>query len=291
MRILSFVLFAFMLLGMTCRNPEGDKWMLKPAGEPSYVITEVAIPDVAQPIPDTIITGFRLRQYGSVTKGNVVDSLLMMEAVFEQLQRTERFPVFSIAGQPANSMEKIYQDMRATHDSCRQGVIGDSVSFYCDRGGQGVWVKGADGVVQKIALATGKDGREVYGSLRDMFSTTVLQDLFTRILFYFPPSRRVKVGDSWVNNYVLKAKAPVKYSNIITVKGILGDTVMMSVKAAVSVWTGEGGRIFAQGTQEGTITASLYTGLPYHFSLEDKMVTKTDADEITSRHIFTVRRQ
>jgi hypothetical protein len=62
----------------------------------------------------------------------------------------------------------------------------------------------------------------------------------------------------------------------------------MDLKTVLSARTGEGGRVFAEGNQWGTITASLATGMPYRIVLKDSLVSKTDTYKTKAEHIFTV---
>ena len=187
-------------------------------------------------------------------------------------------------------MKKIRDEYTAFNDSCIRGVIGDSLTITCDKRGKVIQVTGVERIMEKITRATGKDSRDVYSSLREIFSTKELQDLLTQVFFYIP-ARPVKLGDNWVNNYTLTAKAPVKFSNLITVQRINGDSVVMDIKTVVSAKTGEGGRVYAEDGQWGTVTASLASGMVYNYRLEDTLRTKTDSYLIGRQRILTVSAQ
>lgn len=289
MRLSSLPLLALVSFLPACHSSPEKHWVLQPAGEYHFVVTATETSSMRNH-PDTLLTGFRLAPLLPAGTEEA-DSLLRLRIVFDQLRRADRNPVMMVSGQSPNAMEKIYQEMNAFNDSCRIMIVGDSVELVCRRGGQVEYVDGAEAIIKKIAAATGEDSRTVYSSLHDLFGTQVLRDLFTRLFFYLPPARTVKAGDSWVNNYILRAKAPVQYSNIVTVQAVQGDTVVLQVKTAVSAWTNElSGRIFAKGMQWGTVTASLSTGLPYQCKLEDTMVVTTDAYNVRTGHSFFVER-
>ncbi|MBO9564612.1 MAG: hypothetical protein J7621_17680 [Niastella sp.] len=106
-RILLLTLALFMLHLAAC-SPAEKEWRLTPAGEVRYVITEVTVPDESQERQDTIITGIRLKQTGSVAKEYGEGRNLLFEVVSE-----------------------------------RQGAI-DSIRFTCDIYGRISAVHGAD---------------------------------------------------------------------------------------------------------------------------------------------------
>lgn len=283
-RSLFLPLIVVAVLAFACNTAKAPgPWQLQPVADSVYhfVVTDATVTDMNRSNADTITTGFSLRCTGQT------DSLLTFQLVVEQLKRTERGLGIMIAGKSKTDMDKMYQEWFSFNDSCRQGVIGDSLNITCNTKGRILQVEGVERIITKVTSAMHTDSRNVFSGLRDQFSTQVLKDLLARVLFYLP-ARPVKAGDSWVNNYTLFAKAPVKYSNLIAVQGIRGDSVVMDLKTAVSAKTGEAGRVFAEGNQWGTVTASLATGLPYYITLTDSLVTKTDTYRTAAGHQFTV---
>jgi hypothetical protein len=283
-RLLFFAVIAISQLFIACNTVSGPvPWQLRLAMDSVYhfVITDETIVNMNRNGPDTITTGFSLRCTQQT------DSLLTFQLVVEQLERSERGFGFFLVGKSAAEMEKMRQEEAAFDDSCKQGVIGDSLEITCNTKGRILEVQGVERIVEKITNNTHKDSRDVYSQLHDQFSTKVMQDLLTRVLFYLP-ARTVKAGDNWVNNYTLIAKAPVKYSNLVTMQRLQDDSVVMDLKTVLSAKTGEGGRVYGEGNQWGTVTASLATGMPYRITLRDTLVTQTDTYRVKAGHVFTV---
>jgi hypothetical protein len=284
-RLLLFVLPFISILTLACHTSTSPRpWHLQLPTDTTwhFVAQSILIPDVNNSRTDTMTVFFNLRFLEER------DSVLTLQLRIEELKRSAYHFAVILPGKTAVEMDKMNREWEAFKDSCRQGVVEDSLVIKCSSRGELVTVNGVEKILQKIAMTTGHDSRDVYSSLQDMFSTRAMEDLMKQLLFYLR-GRPVLVGENWVNNYTLNAKAPVKYSNLITVQQLQGDTVLLHTKTAVSAWTGEGGRIFAKGDQWGTVKASLATGMPWLISMEDSLVTKTDYYSVTARHVFTVR--
>lgn len=282
---LFFILIAISLLAVSCGTHEAARpWQLRPVTDSVYhfVIADETVHGMQEDIFDTITTGFSLRCTQQT------DSLLTFQLVFEQLKRTPLTVGLMMPGKSPAEMENMRRAWQASVDSCRQGVIGDSLEIVYNTKGKLLHLRGVDRILEKIARITHKDPRTVYSDLGGVFNTNVMQDLLTRLFFYLP-GRLVQANDNWVSNYTLIAKAPVKYSNLITVQQVSGDSVILAVKTMVTAKTGENGRVFAEGNQWGTIKASVATGLLYSVTLSDTMVSKTDTYQTKERHRFTVR--
>jgi hypothetical protein len=240
------------------------------------VAQSISIPDMDRARADTITTGFSIRCTSQQ------DSLLRFRMVIEQLSRNKQHAMFFLPGKSKEEME-----WDAFADSCQQGVIGDSLQVVCSRKGEVLSVQGVERIIKKISHTTGHDTRDVFSNLHDQFSTKNLEDLLKQSFFYLS-GQPAKQGASWVNNYTLTAKAPVKYSNLITAQEVQGDSVILDIKTVLSARTGEGGRVFAEGNQWGTVTASRVTGMPYRIILKDSLVSKTDTYKTKAEHVFTV---
>ncbi|WP_315816876.1 DUF6263 family protein [Paraflavitalea speifideaquila] len=284
-RLLLFAIPIITLMGLSCHtNTSPRPWQLQPPADSTwhFVAQSILIPNTQYKRTDTITVSFNLRSI----KGP--DSLLTFHLKVEEFKRPESNIGMILPSKSAEELENELQEWKAFKDSCLQVVINDSLMAKWSSKGELVSVNGVERILKKIARTTGHDSRDVYSNLEDIFSTRAMEDLLKQCFFYLS-SRPLQVGENWVNNYTLKAKAPMKYSNLITLKQVQGDTVELAIKTAVSAWTGEGGRIFAKGDQWGKVLASRTTGMPYYFSVEDTMVTKTDYYNVTSRRVFTLQ--
>lgn len=276
------VIFLTALACHTASNHGPWQLQLKTDTAWHFVAQSIIIPDINNKRSDTMTVSFNLRLLQEK------DSLLTLQLRIEQLKRSESKIAFILPGKTIAEMDKMNREWEAFKDTCRQGVIDDSLMIKCNNRGELVSVHGVERILQKIARTTGRDSRDVFSNLQHMFSTRAMEDLMKQLFFYLS-GRPIQVGDNWVNTYTLNTKAPVKYSNLLTVQQMQGDTVVLNTKTAVSAWTGEGGRMFAKGDQWGSVKASLATGMPWIISLEDSLVTKTDYYNVTARHVFTVR--
>jgi hypothetical protein len=139
-----------------------------------------------------------------------------------------------------------------------------------------------------VTAVSQMDRRTVNSYLRDKLGTKAITDLFTQMFFYLPKTE-IKAGASWVKNFQLIARAPVKYSKLVSVSNIQGDSVTLLTQAAISAKAGEGGAVYAEGKQKGVIIASYKTGIPISSVTEENIVTHTDSKDVRKTQQTTIR--
>lgn len=213
------------------------------------------------------------------------DSISTIRLVFKKITLTTsntKIVIEKIVGNP------MMEDYFRFRDSLLRMAEGQSLLITCDQKGQVLTVAGFDKIVDRVTDSMRGERRTINGILRGVIGNKETEDLIRQSLFFLS-GRNIKTGDNWVSNITLIAKAPVKYSNMIIVKEIKGDSVFLDIKTIVSAKTGEEGVVYAQGKQEGNAVVSLTTGIPYIISLNETTVTKTDHYEITQQRKFSVR--
>lgn len=156
-----------------------------------------------------------------------------------------------------------------------QFAVGDSLLMEVDTKGKVKQVNGFENMITRVTAATGDDRRTVRAYLEELAGTGPVQDRLTQV-FQYLPAKNIRINDNWVSNMLLTANAPVKYSNLLTVKHIQNDTVTLNVQTAISASTGEGGRVYAEGARRGEVQVSYATGILYQCDLYDSVVTRTD---------------
>jgi hypothetical protein len=158
------------------------------------------------------------------------------------------------------------------------GIIGDSVKVAVNASGRVEDTWAYEPIRDKITAATQKDSREVSQLIRDYVSPEALTDLVNG-LFWYLPGRKIKVGEQWVSNIEYKQHAPVKHSHNITVQSIKDDTAFLHVHTIVSGRLGEG-RLITTGEMEGTLSASVTSGMPYQMEMAESVVWHTDKYDV-----------
>lgn len=171
-----------------------------------------------------------------------------------------------------------------------QFAIGDSLLIDVDTKGKVKQVNGFDNIITRVTAATGDDRRTVRAYLEELAGTGPVQDRLTQV-FQYLPAKNIRTNDNWVSNMLLTANAPVKYSNLLTVKKIQNDTVTLNVQTAISASTGEGGRVYAEGTRRGEVQVSYATGMLYQCTLYDSIVTRTDQNRYRKECRLEVKRK
>lgn len=215
------------------------------------------------------------------------DSISTIRLVFEKINLA--------SGNIKPAAEKITSNpMMADYFRFRDSLLrmaeGQSLLITCDQKGQVLKVDGFDRIIDRITDSIKEERRTINGILREVIGSKRITDIVRQSLFFLS-GRNIKSGDSWVSNITLITKAPVKYSNMIIVKEIKGDSVFLDIKTVVSAKTGEEGVVYALGDQEGYVIVSLATGIPYMLSLNETTVTKTDHYEIRQKREFSVTKK
>ena len=215
------------------------------------------------------------------------DSGSVIRLVFEKIELTMDDSKMVTEKIPATPMMDGYLLFR---DSLLRQAEGKSLLITCNKKAQVLKVDGFNQIVDRVTDSMKTERLTINGILRDVIGSKQTTDLIHQS-FFFLSGRNIKTGDNWVSNITLIAKAPVKYSNMVTVKDIKGDSVFLDIKTVVSAKTGEEGMVYAQGEQDGSATVSLSTGIPYLISLHGVTVTKTDNYDITQKREFSIKRK
>jgi hypothetical protein len=154
-------------------------------------------------------------------------------------------------------------------------------------------VSGYDTIVSLLRHSEHEDRHAIHAALNEVIGTRAVSDLLTQVFFYLP-GRELKAedkdkgADTWIKNYVLTAKAPVKYSHFITLYDSRNDSLHLKAEAEISAKAGEGGPVYATGNQMSTVIASLRTGMIYSGRFKEKTITNTDEKYIMRRRESTI---
>lgn len=227
------------------------------------------------------------------------DSLRTFELVFEKLAE-ERKTQGDTSTAPAPPPQKgvirvdfsdtsnpIIKQYYSRRDSVFNKVVNQSLVITCRDNGKVISVKGFDEIGNRIA-SQDTTYRTAVVMLRDKIGPEIMTDILHQSFFYIR-KQPIDSGASWVNNILLIAKAPVKYSNMVTVNRIIGDSVYLDVKSMMSAKTGEEGSVYNQGEQTGTVLVSLSTGMPIQMHLSETSVYKADAYDVEKGKTFSLR--
>lgn len=163
-------------------------------------------------------------------------------------------------------------------------IIGDSIQVTMNRLGEKTAMDGYANIKNKIIAATGHDPRNVAPILRNYIGPEVMTDLIGQLFFYLP-DRKIHLGDHWVKNIVLIEKSHVKYSHLIKVEDITGDTVKLSVQTEVSARMGDGGTLYVEGKLSGKVIASYSTGMPVNLEMHESSVMHTNYEDRKTERI------
>ena len=227
------------------------------------------------------------------------DSLRIFELVFEKLTEerktqgdsskspappTKKGEIRIDLSDTSNPMMRQYYALR---DSLFKKVVNQSLLITCNDKGQVISVNGFDEIGNRIA-SQDTAYRDGVPMLRDRIGPKIMTDILHQSFFYLR-KQPIDSGASWVNNILLIAKAPVKYSNMVTVNRIVGDSVYLQIKSMMSAKTGEEGAVYNQGEQNGTVLTSLSTGMPIQMHLSETSVYKADTYDVEKGKTFSLR--
>ncbi|MBT9188443.1 DUF6263 family protein [Zobellia russellii] len=129
-------------------------------------------------------------------------------------------------------------------------------------------VKGGDSLVVKMAEASGlKDEfslNMMKKSLQKEFGSEALSNSYKQMTFIYP-RKKVKVGDTWKNQYTGKLQA----DNIWTLKALNADTINITGAAKVTMNVTEAATTMKlKGSQKTNITTSATTGFIKKMTVE-----------------------
>jgi len=151
-------------------------------------------------------------------------------------------------------------------------------------------VFGIDDLVANISGTSKLDVNTIKRSLSDYVSVNAIKDLLNRMLS-IPRDKEVKVSDSWVKNIILITKAPVKFSNMYTLKKITGDSAYVEIQSMVSTAiTSKGDNVYLKGKQQGEAILLYTTGMPYKYDTNLESITTTTAYDVLYKEHFKIER-
>ena len=165
--------------------------------------------------------------------------------------------------------------------------VKDTLQLNMNHSGEVRLVEGYEAIRNKIVKLTGSDPRTVGSVIRKYVGVEAVTDLVNQLFFYLP-AKEIKLGDQWVRNVTLIEKAPVKYSHLIKVKDITGDSVHLSVQTVVSSRLGGDGKLIVEGELSGEVMASYSTGVVYTLYLQENSVIHTDTYDVKKKRTISV---
>jgi hypothetical protein len=271
---------------ISCQS-KSNTFKLDPvAGEVySYSITktssqEFTYQNVANQIFDTVLLDIGLERM----KSNG-DTITTCKLTFNNLKIIPHPIKVSIIG---NTKMEPY-NLFAVLDSICDALHGLSVQVDITPDGNVATVHGMDELVTNISHNSKIDVNTVTRLLEDHVSVNAITDLLNRMLS-IPRNQEVKVSDSWVEKIILITKAPIKLSNIYTVKNLTGDSVDIDIQSAVSTEREEGGNVYVKGKSTGEAILSYKTGMPYQYHTSMETITTTSYYDVVYKEHFTVKR-
>jgi hypothetical protein len=162
---------------------------------------------------------------------------------------------------------------------------GDSLLLIINKYGQLIMEDGYEELVQNVSKETDIEQVEVRPTVKDYLSASAMRDVLRQLFFYLP-AKLIKTKDTWVENTVFTAMAPVKHSNLIAVDTIIDNKVFLKISAQLSA--GEEGARYLTGSKSGFVTADLYSGFPFEMQLEEQSTTVTTGGELRKKKTIVV---
>lgn len=175
-----------------------------------------------------------------------------------------------------------HQNPLVLYDYLLHFVKGKTITVWIDNKGRPLEVRGTAAVMDSIATISGEPLQLVKQYLRDFIGDDAIKDELKQ-LFCFLPGRPKSPGQAWVENIVLTAKAPVKWSSNCVLQTLHGDTASISCNSFVSAKQGGDGRTYMKGNLTGNMFVDVNSGIPFSWNGESETVTATDSYDI-NRH-------
>lgn len=190
---------------------------------------------------------------------------------------------------PGKEVREAYREFYESTARILYKAKGSSLQVSLNQQGNLQEVIGAPNIIDRVARETGFDRRDVNTILNDMISTGAITDLINQLLFYVP-GRKINKGDQWVKNITAIAKAPVKYSHLITAKELQGNEVQLSLQTVISARMSEEGTPYLEGNLSGEITADHSSGMPVSAQFTENSITHTNQYDVKKSRTVTIRR-
>ncbi|MEP6747184.1 MAG: DUF6263 family protein [Bacteroidota bacterium] len=162
-----------------------------------------------------------------------------------------------------------------------------SVTVWMNTKGRSIQVNGVERLVDSIAKISGEPENITRQFLEDFISDDVIKDELNKI-FCFIPGKPKNPRQSWVENIILMAKAPVKWSTSFTLDSMRNDTADISCNSFMSARQGGDGRTYMKGKLTGNIKASYTSGIPFSWIASSETTTTTDSYDIITRQFLKV---
>ena len=161
-----------------------------------------------------------------------------------------------------------------------------SITVWMDRKGRPVRVDGIAQLLDSIANRSHEPGFIVSRYLEDFISDAAIKDELNQ-LFCFIPDKPKSAGQSWVEDILLVAKAPVKWSTDFKMRYNKEDTTAIECHSYITARQGGDGRTYMKGKLAGSIVANYLTGIPYSWNAKSETITTTDSYDITTGQLLT----
>lgn len=200
-----------------------------------------------------------------------MDSILICKLTFHDFKKKAPRST-SVVMETPGGRRLVYRNPSAIFDSVGYFVNGHSVQLVIDRKGIIRRVDGVDDLIKRIANGSNKEEHQVRRVLADYISDNALKDMLNRI-FTVVPQATVQQAERWVRNVTLVTKAPVKISNLYTLKQRSGDTAFINIESIVSATQSEGGSVYMKGKQTGHALVSYSTGMPSEYETSWETIT------------------
>jgi hypothetical protein len=214
------------------------------------------------------------------------DSLFLMKLVFDTFRAVARNYRINTNAQHV-SLNETNTNPLLLYDYLLHFAKGQYVTVWMNEKGRPLQVSGIEKIIDSVAKISGVTGDITRKYLENFISDVVIKDELNQ-LFCFIPGKPKSPGQMWVENIVLVAKAPVKWSGSFTAQSIAGDTAVISCQSFISARQGgETGRTYMKGKLTGNITVNYKTGMPYTWNAQSNTITNTDSYDISTSQVLT----
>jgi hypothetical protein len=278
-----------LILAIACRSKRGNNDQvldLNPVMDSAYHISTVITESSSM---NNMVSGTSLSVHFSLECTDIEDSLITFKLIFEKIAEN-RSLVKDSAGAKQQVDSPVMAMNTALQDSLFKRALGQSLTITCNTRGELTDVKGFDELVDHVTSLSREDRLTINVILRERIGSKMITDLMSQSFCYLH-NGPVSKASSWVNNITLIARAPVKYSNMVTVNRISGDSVFLDIQSMMSAKTGEEGALYNQGERKGSVIASLSTGMPFKIDLNESSLYKTDTYDVEQRKSFVLENE
>jgi uncharacterized protein DUF6263 len=169
-----------------------------------------------------------------------------------------------------------------------ENIRGQSLVLFLDQKGNLLMEDRLDSLITNVSRKSNSDPTNVRRTVRDFLSASSMKDMMSMIFFYLP-ARVVKSGDSWVNNVIYTAMAPVKHSNLMKIDTITGASI--TIKIDTRITAGEMSEVYLKGTRTGQVIADPSSGFPKSMMLSEETSTKTGGGNVDTKTVTTISAQ